>query len=145
MEVTDITRKIRFGHVTLILGFVGAAISYSQTAPTELNESTVSLSVFAWTLIATWVSVEFYKGKLVEEKEDLKRWNEDWRATVIDYKNENDELQAENEELRETIKEITRENHELKQRTDIDDQDSVEEPNSESDSDTETDDAEAIE
>ncbi|XGI83408.1 hypothetical protein ACEU6E_09040 [Halorutilales archaeon Cl-col2-1] len=141
MEVTDITRKIRFGHVTLILGFVGAAISYSQTAPTELNESTVSLSVFAWTLIATWVSVEFYKGKLVEEKEDLKRWNEDWRATVIDYRNENQELQAENEELRDTIKEITRENHELKQR--LEDQDAVGADSE--DGTSESDDAEAIE
>ncbi|MDY6774853.1 MAG: hypothetical protein SV253_02005 [Halobacteria archaeon] len=142
MDVTDITRRIRFGHVTLILGFVGAAVSYSQTAPTELNESTVSLSVFAWTLIATWVSVEFYKGKLVEEKEDLKRWNEDWRATVIDYRNENQELQAENEELRDSIKEITRENHELKQR--LDDQDAVGDASEDGET-SESDDAEAIE
>ncbi|MFB6284450.1 MAG: hypothetical protein ABEK59_11070 [Halobacteria archaeon] len=109
--------KVRFGHVTLVLALVASVLAYLQTAD-GVNRASATLAVFIWTVAATWISVEFYKGNLVREKEELKKWNEDWRATVIDFRNENEELSQENEELRETIKDLSRENYELKNHLD---------------------------
>lgn len=120
--MTKITRKIRFGHVTLILALFAAFVSYYQAAD-GVSQSSLTLYVFAWTLIATWVSVEFYKGRLVNEKEEYRSLSEDWRATVIDFRNENEDLKQENEELRETIKDLTRENYALKQKLEENDVD----------------------
>lgn len=118
----NVIRRLKFGHVSLLLALFAAFVAYFQMAPiyaeteiASLHPSTVSIAVFLWTIIATWISREFYKGDLMNEKEELKKWNEDWRATVIDYRDENEELRRENDELRETIKELTRENYELKE------------------------------
>ena len=109
--------KIRFGHMTLILALVASTVTYLQTAD-GVNQATATLAVFIWTVAATWISVEFYRGDLFREKEDLKKWNEDWRATVVDFRTENEELRQENEELRDTIKELSRENYQLKEHLD---------------------------
>ncbi|MDY6779062.1 MAG: hypothetical protein SV760_00635 [Halobacteria archaeon] len=114
LNLRQVTRRIRFGHVTLILALFAAVVTYYQ-ASDGLSTASATLYVFFWTVLATWVSVEFYKGDLLDEKEELKKWNEDWRATVVDFREENEELKRENDELRETIKELSRENYELKQ------------------------------
>lgn len=114
MPSREITRRLRFGHVTLLLALLAATVTYWQ-ASDGLSAESATLFVFLWTLVAAWVSVEFYKGDLVEEKEELKKLTEDWRATVVDFRGEVEDLRSENEELRETIKELSRENYELKQ------------------------------
>lgn len=117
-----ITRRILFGHVALLLGLVAAVLTYGQ-AVDGLSPESASLFVFLWTLIATYVSREFYEGDLRNDVDDLRASIEDWRATVVDFRQENQELERENEELRETIKELSRENYALRER--VDDPDAV--------------------
>lgn len=102
----EILRKFHFWHISLILSIFVASITYFQGSDGFSRES-ATLFVFIWTLIATWISVEFYKGDLKEQNEKLKGNIEDWKATVFDYRNEAEELKQENEELRESIKELT--------------------------------------
>lgn len=129
MNFTGITRRLKFGHVTLLLGLVAAALTYSQ-ASDGLSPPSAALFVFLWTLIATWVSREFYEGDLREEVEDLRRMIEDWRATVVDFREEAMELERKNDELRETIKDLSRENYALREGEPSGD-DAIEEPASE--------------
>jgi hypothetical protein len=119
MSYQGIIRRIRFGHVTLILGLVAAAVTYAQ-ATDGLSPPSAALFVFFWTIVATWVSREFFRGDLMEEVDEHRRMTEDWRATVVDFRQEAQELERENDELRETIKVLSRENYALKQAADDD-------------------------
>ncbi len=108
----EILNKFNFWHITLILAILAAIVTYYQGGDGFSQES-ATIYIFIWTLVASWISLQFYKGGLKKQNKKLKSNIEDWKATVVDYREEyrekTKELEQENEELRQTIKEILKE------------------------------------
>lgn len=108
----EILNKFNFWHITLVLAILASIITYIQGS-NGFSQESATIYIFIWTLVASWISLQFYKGGLKKQNEELKNNIEDWKATVVDYREEYREktknLEQENEELRQTIKEILKE------------------------------------